>query len=147
MKNFINYLIGSQTPRTSPSNSKKNTQVIDRRKFPRLVVPQGVPLEAEFITQDEILWAARCIDISSEGSQIECHEDSYPKAEEGDKALLHLRIAGEEVQLPTIVMGREKNRISLFLPTDVMSQNKEQDETFFRILQTLDRAILRRKIR
>lgn len=146
MKNFINYLIGSQTPRTSPSNSKKNTQVIDRRKFPRLEVPQGVPLEAEFITQDDILWAARCLDVSSEGAQIEYHEDSYPKAEEGDKALLHLRIAGEEVQLPTIVMGREKTRMSLFFPLDVISQNREQEEIFFRILLTLDRAIRRRKI-
>lgn len=145
MRQLINYLIGSQTPRTSASSSREDTQVVDRRKFPRLEVPEGVPIEAEFITKDEILWVARCIDISSEGAQIECPEDNYPKADEGEKALLLLRLAGEEVNLPAMVMSREKNRISLFLPPDVISQNQKQEETFFRILLTLDRAIRRRK--
>ena len=145
MRQLINYLIGSQTPRTSASSSREDTQVVDRRKFPRLEVPKGVPIEAEFITKDEILWVARCIDISSEGAQIECLEDNYPKADEGEKALLLLRLAGEEVNLPAMVMSREKNRISLFLPLDVISQNQKQEETFFRILLTLDRAIRRRK--
>ena len=145
MRQLINYLIGSQTPRTSASSSREDTQVVDRRKFPRLEVLEGVPIEAEFITKDEILWVARCIDISSEGAQIECPEDNYPKADEGEKALLLLRLAGEEVNLPAMVMSREKNRISLFLPPDVISQNQKQEETFFRILLTLDRAIRRRK--
>ncbi|MDT7042361.1 PilZ domain-containing protein [Candidatus Nitronereus thalassa] len=145
MKHFINYLIGSQSPKTSPSISREGTEIADRRKFPRLEVPQGVPLEAEFITQDEILWETRCIDISSEGAQIECSEDGYPKAEEGDKALLKLQLGGVKVDLPTIVMSREKNRINLFLPLDMISQNQEQEEKFFRILLTLDRAIRRRK--
>lgn len=146
MKNFINYLIGSHTPKSNPSSIRADTGIIDRRKFPRLEVPEGVPIEAEFITQDEILWEARCVDISSEGAQIECSEDSYPKTEEGEKALLKLRLAGQEVNLPAIIMGRQQNRMSLFLPLDVISQNKEQDETFFRILLTLDRAIRRRKL-
>ncbi len=146
MKNLINYLIGSHTPKSNPSGSREDTGIMDRRKFPRLEVPEGVPIAAEFITMDEILWEARCIDISSEGAQIEFSEDSYPKAEEGEKALLKMRLAGQEVNLPAIVMTRQKNRMSLFLPLDVIAQNQEQEETFFRILLTLDRAIRRRKI-
>lgn len=146
MRHLINFLIRSHTQGSSPSSPRGETQVADRRKFPRLVVPEGVPIEAEFITQEEIIWEARCIDVSSEGAQIECPEDSYPKAEEGDKALLLLRLAGEVVKLPAIVMNRTKNRLSLFLPSDVISQNQSQEETFFRILLTLNRAILRRKI-
>ena len=146
MKHIINYLIGSQTAKPSPPKSRKGTEVIDRRKFPRLEVPEGVPIEAEFITQDEILWETRCIDVSSEGAQIEFSEDSYPKSDDGEKALLKLRLAGQEVNLPAIIMNREQNRMSLFLPLDVIAQNQEQEETFFRILLTLDRAIRRRKL-
>ena len=146
MRQFINFLIGSQTPRTSASKSREDIQVVDRRKFPRLEVPEGVPIKTKFITMDEILWEARCVDISSEGAQIECLEGSYPKANEGEKALL-LRLAGAEVSLPAIVMSREQNRLSLLLPLDVISQNQDQEETFFNILLTLERAIRRRKIR
>ena len=147
MRYFNIFQHSATTPESSPSSSSERTQIADRRKFPRLEVPQGVPLETDFVSQEDILWEARCIDVSSEGAQIEFSEDRFPKSEEGDKALLFLRLAGEEVKIPAIVMGREKNRIRLFLPTDVMAQNKEQDETFFRILRTLDRAIQRRKIR
>ena len=145
MKYLKNILTRPKTTKVNPASSTGNTQISDRRKFPRLEVPEGVPIEAEFITQDEILWDARCIDVSSEGAQIECPEDSYPKADEGEKALLLLRLAGEEVNLPAIVMSRQKNQFSLFLPIDVISQNQAQEETFFRILLTLDRAIRRRK--
>ena len=146
MKQFIHYLIGSQTTKPSPSNSREGTEIVDRRKFPRLEVPQGVPLETEFITQDEILWDGRCLDVSSEGAQIEFSPDGYPKPDEGEKALLILRLAGETVKLPAIVMSREHHRVSLFLPLDVISQNQVQEETFFRILLTLDRAIRRRQL-
>lgn len=146
MRHLINFLIGSHSPRTSASGLREDVKVTDRRKFPRLVVPEGVPIEAEFITQDEILWDAQCIDVSSEGAQIECSEDRFPCPEEGEKALLILRLAGEMVKLPGIVMNREQNRISLFFPLDVISQDENQEETFFRILLTLDRAIRRRKL-
>ena len=147
MKRLINILTSSKSTKINPSNARKNTQIVDRRKFPRLEVPKGVPIEAEFITQDDILWEARCINVSSEGALIEFHEDTCPKSEEGEKGLFHLRLAGEEVKLPAIVMSHQKNQISLFLPTDMISQSQDQDEAFFRILRTLDRAILRRKIR
>ena len=145
MKILKNILTSNKRAQEMPSSPIGNTQVVDRQKFPRLVIPEGVPIKAEFITQDEILWDARCIEVSSEGANIECPEDSYPRAEEGEKALLLLRLAGEEINLPAIVMSRQKNQFSLFLPIDVIAQNQEQEETFFRILLTLDRAIRRRK--
>lgn len=151
MKILKNILAPNKPAKRAPSKPAGNTQIVDRQivdrqKFPRLKIPAGVPLETGFTTQDQIIWAARCIDVSSEGAQIECHEDSYPKAEEGEKALLLLRLAGEEINLPAIVMSRQKNQLSLFLPIDMISQNQEQEETFFRILLTLDRAIRRRKV-
>ncbi len=145
MKFLKNILTSNKPAKGRPSSLTGNTQLVDRQKFPRLEIPEGVPLETEFTTQDQILWAARCIDISSEGAQIECPEDSYSKADEGEKALLLLRLAGEEVSLPAIVMSRQKNQFSLFLPIDVIAQDQAQEETFFRILLTLDRAIRRRK--
>jgi hypothetical protein len=145
MKILKNILTPNKPAKGMPSGPSGNTQMVDRQKFPCLDIPEGVPIEAEFMTQDQILWVTRCIDISSEGAQIECPKNSYPKVDEGEKALLLLRLAGEQVQLPAIVMSREKNRFSLFLPIDVIAQNQEQEGTFFRILLTLDRAIRRRK--
>ncbi len=147
MKHLKNILTRPKTTKVNPSSSTGNTQISEHRQFPRLEVPQGVPIEAEFITPDDILWTARCIDVSSEGALLEFHEDRNPKVDVGEKAFLHLRLAGEEAKLPAIVKSRLENRIGLFLPSDVISQTQDLEDAFFRILRTLDRAILRRKIR
>jgi PilZ domain len=147
MNYLKNILTRSKPTKINPSSSTENAPPVERRKFPRLEIPKGIPLKTEYISQDDILFEARCINVSSEGALIEFHEDSYPKAEEGEKGVLHLRLAGEEVQLPAIVMSRQKNQIALFLPSDMISQIQDQDEAYFRILRTLDRAILRRKTR
>ncbi len=147
MRHLKHIMTRPNTTGISPSSSTGNTQLSERRQFPRLEVPKGIPIEAELVTPDKILWAARCIDVSSEGTLIEFHKVSRSQVDVGDKAFLHLRLAGEAAKLPAIVKSRQENRMGLFLPTDVITQNQEKEETFFRILRTLDRAIQQRKIR
>ena len=113
----------------------------------RIPILRGIPLRAEVVTPDRILRAVRCVDLSSRGALLDFGEGKCPPLDINDQVLVNLQIASDIANIPGFVKYRTNNRIGVEFPFDQQTQLKDQEQMFGRILQTLERAVARRRNR
>ena len=128
-----------------PNNSPSNSPSEERRQFPGLVVPAGIPIKAEVETIDRILRSCKCVNIGPQGALLDFGEGRCPNLPVESKLFVTIKLAGEVARLPGLVRHRYEDRLGIFFSTEGDPHFEDQEKVLGLILRTLERGIQRRK--
>ncbi len=125
----------------------RDWRMSERRKVPRLPVPEDLAVKVKLEVPDKIPWSARCVNIHSGGALLEFHPDNIPILKVDNEVLITIQIDEDRpAKVPGIVRHHDERRVGIFFP-DLSGQSPAQEGHFFHNLRIIEREVLRRKRR